>query len=102
MTRHPSPRRTGTKRSSESSQWCAILSINGPNMTTTTTLDLVTNFKMMTVVGVHVRLSEQLEDDSCWHSDFSVPQSTPPNETLAIPINLGCEDPVCCFGESLT
>ena len=62
---------------------CAILAIDGPKMTNSTTLGLVTSLKMMMmVVGV---------------LNFAVPQSTPPSENLAIQKILWHPDPVCCF-----
>ena len=65
----------------------AALAIDGPKMTNSTTLGLVTSLKMMMmVVGV---------------LNFAVPQSPPPSEILAILRIFGVQDPVCCFDESL-
>ena len=61
----------------------AILANDGPKMTNSTTLGLVTSLKMMMmVVGV---------------LNFADPQNTPPSENLAILKILGHQDPVCCF-----
>ena len=65
----------------------AILAIDGPKMTNSTTLGLVTSLKMMMmVVGV---------------LNFAAPQSSPTSENLTIVRIFGLQDPVCCVEESL-
>ena len=66
----------------------AIPVIDGPKMTNSTMLVLVTSLEMMVmVVGV---------------LNFAAPQRTPPSENLAILRIFGDQDPVCRFDESLT